>query len=66
MERFDEAIDCCNRCLAYDPANAGVLTALTKARTAQAAKNEKIKARDARLLGQEQAIAHLAAAFKVR
>ncbi|KZW03855.1 TPR-like protein [Exidia glandulosa HHB12029] len=31
LERYEEAIDCCTRCLAYDPTNASVKATLAKA-----------------------------------
>lgn len=49
LERFEEAIDVCQRCLKFDKGNQGIRNALQKATTLQAAKLKKERDRQAQI-----------------
>lgn len=66
LERFDEALDCCERCLQFDKDNAGVKTVLEKATKLKEAKERKEREREETLRREQEEKARLSAAFKVR
>lgn len=41
--KYEECIDCCTRCLEFDPANTSVKTVLERANAAKSLKDEKEK-----------------------
>jgi len=55
LERFEEAIDCCVRCLEYDSENKGVRTVLERATKLKAAKDKKEQERQQKLWREQQA-----------
>lgn len=65
LERVDEAIDCCVRCLEYDPDNKGV--ALAKSNALKAKEKKEMKAREVeeRLRKDREAKRDLHLAFRV-
>lgn len=66
LERLDEAIDCCVRCLDYDPENKGVQVVLDKGRKAKEAKEKKEQERLERIRKEEQLKRKLRNAYKVQ
>ena len=51
LERYDEALDCCDRCLAYDHDNAGVGTLRSKATDLKEKKDRKEREQAEKLAG---------------
>jgi tetratricopeptide (TPR) repeat protein len=66
LERLEEALDCCDRCLSFDPDNKGVQSVRHKAREAKAAMDQRQKERLERIKRERNAEQLLQAAFKVR
>lgn len=66
LQRLDEAIDCCVRCLDYDPDNKGVQAVLDKGRKAQEAKEKQEQERLERIRKEEQLKRKLRNAYKVQ
>lgn len=65
LERFEECVDCCDRCLQHDPNNA--VTALRlKALTLKEAQDQKVREKADRLRGELAQQKRLQAAFRVR
>lgn len=65
LERFEEAIDCCVRCLEYDSENKGVRTVLERATKLKAAKDKKEQERQQKLWREQQAKIKMNNALKV-
>jgi len=65
LEKFEEAIDCCERCLAHDPRNPSIANILKKARELKATKDEKEAKKRERIEAQLRKDRHLIAAYKV-
>lgn len=66
LERYEEAIDCCKRCLAYDPENASVKAALAKAEKAFEVQRKKAAEKAERLRREKEEKQKLEAAFAAR
>lgn len=66
LERADEALDCCVRCLEFDRDNKGVQGARERARRAKAERERKERERAERLREERESLARLNAAFQVR
>jgi tetratricopeptide (TPR) repeat protein len=66
LERFDEAIDCCERCLAFDEGNLGVRSVHDKAKKGQEAKEKKEREKQERLRKEAEEQRKLKQAFDVR
>lgn len=65
LGRVEEAIDCCERCLAYDSNNEGVITLLEKARKVKSEKDKREADRLERIRREEEAMGLMKAAFRV-
>lgn len=65
LERFDEAIDCCDRCLHFDEKNKDVKALRQKAQYQKDAKDRKEKERQERIRKEKEHQRQLEAAFKV-
>lgn len=65
LDRPAEAIDACDRCLAYDPQNAGVLGAREKAVKANDARVKREQEREERLRKEKLKKQKLHMAYKV-
>ncbi|EKM59352.1 uncharacterized protein PHACADRAFT_191699 [Phanerochaete carnosa HHB-10118-sp] len=66
LERFDEAIDCCKRCLQYDRDNAAIQSVLEKATKLKEAKEKKEREKQEKLRHERENKRRLAVAFKER
>ncbi|KAI0650668.1 40S ribosomal protein S7 [Trametes meyenii] len=66
LERYDEALDCCDRCLEFDKGNKAVQTTREKAEKFNEAKNRKERERQERLKQEQLKQARLKAAYKER
>ncbi|KAI0052603.1 40S ribosomal protein S7 [Auriscalpium vulgare] len=66
LERVDEAIDCCERCLQFDAQNAGVKSLREKAVTRKEEKEKKERERQARMRAEEERMRRLTKAFTER
>ncbi|KAK0498450.1 40S ribosomal protein S7 [Armillaria luteobubalina] len=66
LQRVDEAIDCCTRCLEYDVDNKGVRGVLERAAKIKVEKERKEKERQERLRTEQEAQRKLNSAFKER
>ena len=49
LERFEECLDCCDRCLHFDPNNGAVASVRQRALAAKEARDQKIKEKEERL-----------------
>lgn len=65
LEKYEEAIDCCTRCLEYDPDNKGVQSVLERVSKLKAAKDKKEQERQQRLWIEQQAKIKMHNALKV-
>lgn len=65
LERFDEAIDCCDRCLQFDKNNKDVRALRQKARDLKDAKEKKERDRQERIRKEKEHQQRLEAAYKV-
>lgn len=65
LDRPDEAIDACVRCLAFEPNNAGVKALKQRVETAYASKQKKEAEREARRKNEEALATKLRRAFQV-
>lgn len=65
LERYEEAIDCCQRCLAYDAGNAPVKAALAKAQKAFDAQKQKAAAKAEKARREKENARAIAAALAV-
>ena len=66
LERYDEAVDSCSRCLSFDPTNRPVLSLKEKAGNLHDAKVKKEREKQERLKVAEEKRRRLQFAFKVR
>jgi hypothetical protein len=66
LDKAEEALDCCDRCLAFDQDNQSVLALRHRADEAKAAKDRKEKTRLERLEAEVRTKRQLHAAFQVR
>jgi len=66
LERFEEAVDVCTRCLAYDPQNAAVKVAYQKAEKGWDAQKIKRAAKSDRLRKEREKAKAIADALEVR
>jgi tetratricopeptide (TPR) repeat protein len=65
LERMEEALDCCDRCLAFDSNNAGVKTVKERVVKAKEIKDKKEKAKEERLRQEAEAKHQMNLAFRV-
>ena len=65
LDRLDEALDCCARCLSFDGNNKGVQTVRDQATSAKTEKDRKEQETSTRLRREEEARRRMNAAFKV-
>lgn len=65
LDRLEEALDCCDRCLSFDAHNQGVQTIRHQAVTAKMAKDRKEREKAVRLRKEEEARRQMSIAFKV-
>lgn len=65
LERLDEALDCCDRCLAFDPNNAGMNTVRERAVKAQKGKEAREQIKEERIRKEQEEKRILAAAYRV-
>lgn len=65
LGRFEEALDCCARCLSFDDDNKGVQAIRDQASNAKTLKDRKEKERLLRLQKEEEAKRRMSIAFKV-
>jgi tetratricopeptide (TPR) repeat protein len=65
LERVDEALDCCNRCLEFDKDNRSVLGVRGRAIKAKAEKERKEQERSQRILKEKEYKRRLNVAFQV-
>ena len=66
LERYDEAVDSCSRCLSFDPSNQSVSSLKEKARKLYDAKVMKEREKQERLRVAEKKRRRLQVAFEVR
>ncbi|KAI0352883.1 40S ribosomal protein S7 [Trametes cingulata] len=66
LERYDEALDCCDRCLQYDKDNKSVQAAREKAAKLKEAKDRKERERQERMRQEQLKQTRLKAAYKER
>ncbi|KAI0677475.1 40S ribosomal protein S7 [Trametes maxima] len=66
LERYDEALDCCDRCLDFDKGNKAVQATRDKAAKLKEAKDRKERERQERLRQEQLKQARLRAAYKER
>ena len=65
LGRLAEALDCCTRCLAYDPTNEGISTLAEKARKLKYEEDEKARKKEEQWQREEAAKMALKKAFWV-
>jgi hypothetical protein len=65
LDRLEEAIDCCKRCITYDQDNKGVQSTLERATKLKAAKDKKEQERQQRLRQEQEAKMKLHNALQV-
>lgn len=65
LERLDECLDCCDRCLQYDPNNSVVLALRRKALDLKETHDKKIREKEERLRREQAEKQRLHAAYKV-
>ncbi|KAG2148102.1 40S ribosomal protein S7 [Suillus clintonianus] len=66
LERFEESLDCCERCLEYDPDNQGVKSARDRSAKAKAEKSRKESEKQERIHREQREKKLLQVAFKER
>ncbi|KAJ3569356.1 hypothetical protein NP233_g5103 [Leucocoprinus birnbaumii] len=66
LERVDEAVDCCQRCLAFDQDNTGIRAVHEKALKAKKEKEARELAREQRIKKEQEEKAIMAAAYQAR
>ncbi|KAH7931344.1 40S ribosomal protein S7 [Leucogyrophana mollusca] len=66
LERLDEALDCCDRCLAFDADNLGVKGVRERVIKAKAEKDRKEREKQERIRKEQEASRQLQLAFKER
>ena len=65
LERLEEALDCCDRCLQFDKDNAAIKSLREKTYQSKKAKDEKQKQREEKLKKERAEQAILSAAYQV-
>jgi tetratricopeptide (TPR) repeat protein len=65
LERYEEALDCCSKCLAFDSDNKAIAQLQEKAKRLKVIKDEKERVREERLQKEREAKRKLEIAFKV-
>lgn len=65
LDRTDEALDCCDRCLVFDPLNTAVKTISDEAKKKKEVKDRKEKERLERIKKEEEAKRLMKLAFRV-
>ena len=65
LDRLEESLDCCDRCLAFDPENQGVRSARDRAAKAKVEKDRKESEKRERIHNEQQENKLLQVAFKV-
>ena len=66
LGRIEEALDCCNRCLAYDTDNSGIKILRERARTIKKKTDHRERDKQERLRKEEEAKMKMQIAFRVR
>ncbi|KAG2043185.1 40S ribosomal protein S7 [Suillus americanus] len=66
LERYEESLDCCERCLEYDPENKGVMSVRDRAAKAKAEKLRKESEKQERIHSEQREKKLLQIAFKER
>jgi tetratricopeptide (TPR) repeat protein len=66
VERFEEALDCCDRCLAFDPHNAGVTSTRQRALDGKDKAERKAREREEREKKEKEEARLLQLALRVR
>ncbi|KAG6813462.1 hypothetical protein H0H92_010796 [Tricholoma furcatifolium] len=66
LDRVEEALDCCDRCLAFDPVNKGVLQLRERATKAKAVKDKRKVEKAERLRKEQEAKRLMDIAFRER
>ncbi|EKM80261.1 hypothetical protein AGABI1DRAFT_99870 [Agaricus bisporus var. burnettii JB137-S8] len=66
LDRVDEALDCCTRCLVFDPDNSGIKSVHDKALKAKQDKETRERSRQERIRREEEDRKILAAAYQAR
>jgi tetratricopeptide (TPR) repeat protein len=66
LERAEEALDCCDRCLAFDPENKGIQAVRLRAQQMKSDSEKKEKDRQEKLQRAKEAKYKLNLAFRVR
>lgn len=66
LDRVDEALDCCDRCLAFDPENQGIKALRDRVLKRKEAKEKKERETQERLRKEKEAKAAMQAAFRAR
>ncbi|KAF9246923.1 40S ribosomal protein S7 [Melanogaster broomeanus] len=66
LDRLEEALDCCNRCLLFDPRNQGVESLRSRAEKANNEKTQKTREKEERLWREQEEKRLLQVAFKER
>lgn len=65
LDRLEESLDCCDRCLTYDPENDGVRSVRDRASTAKAVKDRQDSEKKERMHKEQKEKKLLQIAFKV-
>jgi len=65
LDRVDEAIDCCRRCLAFDPSNTGIKSVHETTLRAKKEQETREREREERIKKKQEEKAILAAAYQV-
>ena len=65
LDRVDEAIDCCRRCLAFDPSNTGIKSVHERTLKAKKEQEAREREREGRIKKEQEEKAILAAAYQV-
>lgn len=65
LERYEESLDCCERCLEYDPENKGVRSIRDRSAKAKAEKLRKESEKQERIHNEQREKKLLQVAFKV-
>jgi len=66
LDRFEEAIDCCDRCSLFDPHNQSVQSLRSRAEKAKNEKDQKTREKEERLRREQEEKRFLQVAFKQR
>ncbi|KIJ70455.1 hypothetical protein HYDPIDRAFT_105183 [Hydnomerulius pinastri MD-312] len=66
LDRLEEALDCCDRCLLFDQQNQGVMSVRARAEKAKSEKDQRIREKEERLRKEQAEKRLLQVAFKER